>query len=183
MSKSNGNGKLKKTPLAEKSTPTPGGIIRRGQRRPYRKATRMRIERRVEELVAYMQKNPLASRFAIYKRFCKRWDVHWLTIDKVYIIRARQRLREIVGFTKNEAREITLGVVMRVLNEKDPRVRLKAAKAFAEITNCMPPKRTEFSGPEGGPIEIAASARPLVSVSTERLKQLANMNIKQKEDE
>ena len=160
-----------KPPLAEETTWTPEGPIRKGNRKPYRKATLEDIELRVTELAEWLQAHPFASRFQVYKQFCKKWKLTWKIIDGYYIGRARKRNKELLRFTVEDAREVGLGVVVRMLDHPAPRIRLRAVKAFTEITGCDAPRRMELTGPGGGPIQT--EARPLADISDDRLRELA----------
>jgi len=160
-----------KPPVAQRTQRTANGVIRKGDRVPYRKASNEVIEQRVEQLVKYYQLHPFATRFDVHKRFCPKWKVQWDVVDRIYITRARKLTRERAQLNVNDAREKCLGVVMRHMDHPNPKIALLAVKTMAEITGIEAPKRTELTGPNGGPIQ-AQAMRPLVDISTEQLRQL-----------
>lgn len=172
------NGKPKRPPkspepIAEVSQQLPNGKwIRKGTKTPFRKADAVERDDRIQELAEFIMRHPFASRKKMSDRFCPRWGCSWKTIQWSYVEPARNRVRILASMTKDEAREKALGVVMRLMDHPNTKVRLRAVVAFSRITGIEAPTRTELSGPGGGPIQ-AQSVRPLADLSAEDLRKLA----------
>lgn len=133
-----------------------------------RKCTEQERDRRVELVAQLLAARK--TRHEIYALMQRRFKLHWRTVDDVYIVRARRLLREQSGMTAQQAKEVGVAVILDVLRDASPAVRLKAEQRLAEVYGYDSPRRHELSGPEGGPVETAD-----VPLSPERLRELADM--------
>ena len=154
--------KPSKPPVVLVTTRTPEGTIRKGTRIPYRKPTAEVVEQRVEALAAYIRANPLANRFELHRKFCKKFGVAWDSIDKMYTPRARKLITKQASVSKEEAREVGLGVVTRLLNDPDKKIRLMAEKAYREIVGYAAPAQHRIGGPDGQPLPAPTSSATTV---------------------
>ncbi len=159
-----------KAPLATKSIRTPEGVIRPGTRKPFRKATRIEVEERVELIAAYMRVNPLCTKWDIHRKFVKKFNIHYAHLDQVYVPRAREILVKQAKITKDQAKEVGVNLILTLLSHHEPKVRLAAEKRLAEIYGYNAPTRIESSGPDGGPIQV--EERPLEEIPSDRLRTI-----------
>jgi hypothetical protein len=145
-----------------------GGIIRPGQKKPYRKASQKEIQERIEYVADLLVKEK--TRCEIH-RICKRkWDLHWVTIDSMYIIRAKRWLVERCSITAAQAKSKGLNVLVDVLRTGNNSERLKAERRLAEVFGYDAPRRMEVTGKDGEPL---LKERPFRNVPTEELIRLA----------
>ena len=158
MSKNNGD----KPPKATKAIKTPEGIIRRGTRVPFKKCTAQVMEQRVEEVAAYIRRNPLASRFALHKEFCPKFKVNWDVIDNSYVKRARALLAKMSNMSAVDARALGLSVVLELMDSPDQKIRLQAEKSFREIHGYAAPTQQRIGNPDGSPM-AATVVQPIVN--------------------
>lgn len=118
---------------------------------PRRKPTAQEHAERIDFVAARVART--CTRSEIHSAFRKRWAwVHWKTIDN-YIVRAREQLRRQASMSKDDAKQIGLGVILGVMKEGKPIERIRAEERLAAIMGYDAPKRTEVSGPGGLPIQ------------------------------
>ena len=154
-----------KPPVAKRTIRKPDGtVIRKGTRKPYRKATNLQIEERVEELAAYYRRHPLASRFQLHKQFVGpgKWDVHWAHFDQVYIFRARKLNRKLAEIPRAEAKAVGNAVIADLLDHDDPKVRVAAEKAYRDIHGYGAPTHVRVGNPDGSPQAPAVVAPTVI---------------------
>jgi hypothetical protein len=127
-------------------------VVRRGQVKPYVKATNAEIEKRVEETAFLLARG--ASKTQLHETIGVKHNVHWKTVD-AYIGRAKKLLRERSNRTREDVRGDAVAFYQSVLlNSKTTTVeKIKAQTRLDEIFGIDAPRRTELSGPEGGPIQ------------------------------
>lgn len=151
--------------LNRKSTAAKPGIIRPGQKRPFKKSTREEVDRRVEVVAQYLVQRK--TRFEIHDLVCKKWDITWSVVDSTYIPYARKLLAKQSSKTVEQARLDGIAVLEDVLKTGNNRERIAAEDRLAEIFGYNAARRTEISG------SLAVEdERPFEKVSTERLRQL-----------
>ncbi len=156
---------------AQKNAP-----IRRGQRVPFRKCTEAERNERIELLARYMGEHPLATKGELKAWFQKTFKLKYRqALD--YITRARTTLRKRSQMSSDEMKQIGVNVLMPLLDSTDQRVRILAERRLAEIGGYDAPRRHEMTGAGGGPIAVE-DRTPLKDVSSERLRELANMPCK-----
>lgn len=71
------------------------------------------------------------------------------------MVRAREQLHNQASLTKSEAMEIGLSVILGVIKTGKPGERIRAEERLASIMGYDAPKRSEYSGPGGLPIQTA----------------------------
>jgi hypothetical protein len=127
-------------------------VLRRGQRKPYVKATNAEIARRVET-VARLLGDKQATRTEIHDYCRQNYGVVWQTAER-YVRRAQEFLLQRAGKTKeqvfSEAVVFNEGVLR---NDKATiRERLIARHELNELFGIYPRRRTEISGSEAAPL-------------------------------
>ena len=116
-----------------------------------KKATNEVIEQRVDLIADYLRENPLSTRGKIHKRFCGKFKLHWVTVDR-YVIRARNILRKQANVKLEDGRVMGLGVLYNLLNDKNHGIRVKAETRMADILGYNAPTQTRIGSPDGSPL-------------------------------
>lgn len=160
--------------LTGKSIATPNGKIRPGNRKPFRKAT-LEEQAEIIDFVAKLLVRQ-ASKFEIHKAVETKFGKSWQQTDVVYLTRAREQVRKAASITKDQAREIGLGVLLDVVKTEKGNVRVNAERRLSEIFGYNAPTRTELTGADGGPI-ATKEENPLAGASIERLRELASLDM------
>lgn len=96
----------------------------------------------------------LLTRTQIHRACEEKWGVHWRSADR-YMVRAKELLRERCRMPKDEARELGLTVILDCLKSPNASIRLRAEERLAMITGYEPPRRSEITGADGGPVAVA----------------------------
>lgn len=138
--------------LTGKTIITPLGKIRPGRRKPFHKATRQ-VQDEIIDFVAKLLTRQ-ASRYEIHKAVEAKFDLGWDQTDRTYIPRAKEQIRKATSISKDQAREIGLGVLLDVVKTEKGNVRVNAERRLSEIFGYNAPTRTELSGPDGGLIPL-----------------------------
>jgi hypothetical protein len=121
--------------------------------KPRRKPTAAEHAERVDFVATMLAR--LCTRSEIHKAVKEKYgDLHWRTADR-YMVRAREQLHKQASLTKSEAMEIGLSVILGVIKTGTPTVRIRAEERLASIMGYDAPKRSEYSGPGGLPIQTA----------------------------
>ena len=123
--------------------------------------TREAQEKRVDLIVKYLRGNPIASRFDLHKKFCKKFNLSWRQVEELSS-RARLRIKKESKITTEEAKAIGLGIVSKWLSDVNPIVALKAERAFASIHGYEAPAQTRIGSPDGSPLPQTVVA-PIVN--------------------
>lgn len=135
------------------------------------KSTAKEVTNRLDEVTDYLCSG--YRRNEITDKMCAKYGIHWRTVDR-YMVRAREILMEELGKPKDEHRSDVLGEYQQILHTEDATHsdKLQALKGKREMLGLDAPKRTELSGPDGGPI-ATKEENPLKGVPVPRLRQLA----------
>lgn len=144
------------------------GVIRPGQRKPFRKATARQIQERIEFVADLIVKEK--TRCEIHRAVKRRYNVEYLNCDLIYVKRAREWLRERCNITAAQAKSKGLNVLVDVLRTGNNSERLKAERRLAEVFGYDAPRRMEVTGKDGEPL---LKERPFRNVPTEELIRLA----------
>jgi hypothetical protein len=181
---------MKRPTLTEPPRKSP--VIRRGETKPYVKPTNAELARRIET-VARLLGDKQATRTEIHDYCARNYGVVWQTAE-TYTRRAREFLLQRAGKTKDtvlgEAVVFYEGVLRaeqrRVIVKEggEPRVtgttvgeKLVARDKLNELFGIYPPRRAEVSGPEGAPVQVAATA-PMSAQLIERLRYAYKEKVK-----
>jgi len=154
-----------------KATWTPDGPVRPGQRTPFRKATQEEIERRVEYCAKLMVPG-LKTKTEIHDAMRRKYGLHWVTVDQLYIIRAEKWLRERAEITAARAKRTGVNVLLDIMRTGTNGERLRAERALAEIYGYNAPRRHEVTGADGKPL-VPPTDDKLKAMTTEDLLRLA----------
>ena len=144
-------------------------IIRKGQKKPFKKATAEEVEERVEftsRLVIRMY-----SKTEIHKCLKEKFDVEWRMVD-IYIARAKKFLQKQANMSRDDAKQIGVNTLLDVMRTGKPSERTSAERRLAEIFGYDAPRQFRVTTPEGQPFEVKDN-RPLEKVPTQRLIELA----------
>jgi hypothetical protein len=135
-----------------------------------KKATNEVIEQRVDQMAKYLREHPLASRFDLHKKFCRKFGLVWQTVD-VYADRARRLLRRESNMTPDQARGLGVGVLHNLLNDRNPAIRIKAEQSLRDIFGYSAPTQHRIGSPDGSPLPSTVVA-PTVIFEVVNKKQL-----------
>jgi hypothetical protein len=87
----------------------------------------------------------------------QQWDVSTRQIQR-YIRQADELLAESLDMDRERSLRLHVAtrrsLLARALNDGDTRTALAIVKDAAELAGLYPPRRTELSGPKGGPVEV-----------------------------
>lgn len=146
--------------LTGKTIVTPEGKIRPGNRKPMKKATLEQMEERIDFCLKLLIRG--ATTAEIHKAMADRFDIHWRTIDDIYIVRARKLRQERAGISNGEARDFVITNLLDVVKTEKGSVRVSACAQLSEIFGCYAPKHHRFADPDGKALAPAIIA-PVVN--------------------
>ena len=117
--------------------------------------TEQEHEERVELVVKLMV--VLARKWEIKRALDMKYgDISARTVER-YMSRAREKLREYQGKSKEELLAESVGYYASILKSTDPKVtardKMFARQRLDELFGLQAPMRHELSGPDGGPIQ------------------------------
>lgn len=165
--------KPEKPPKVTERTVLPDGrVIRKGQRKPYRKCTEEERDNRIHALAEYWNKNPLASSYQLRRWVQNKYNLNHNT-GSIYVGRARELVRKQSSVSREEILDLVVPKLMRLTQNKLPRIAVAACRELINIAELGASKKIELSGPEGGPIVTKDETDPLYGISIERLKEIA----------
>ncbi len=146
--------------LTGKTIVTPQGKVRNGQRKPFKKAN-LKEQAEIIDFVANMLIRQ-ASRYEIHKAVESQFGKSWDQTDRSYVTRAKEQIRKATNITKDQAREIGLGVLLDVVKTEKGNVRVNAERRLSEIFGYNSPTQHRIGDPSGQPISPAVIA-PIVN--------------------
>ena len=111
------------------------------------KSTNAEIEERIEAIAQYIMANPLVSNFDIHKQFCDKFQKDWRQVDR-YTTRARALIKKLIDMGRDEAAQLGKTVLLNLLQDSDPKVRLAAEESWRKIFGYGAPNQSglEVSG-------------------------------------
>jgi hypothetical protein len=128
------------------------------------------IDARIDEVVAILSAQANISKYALRERLAKEWKCHWQTVDRI-VRRAREELLKRLKRDKEEFRCDALTSLERETQHPDAKVRLAAWAQIREMCGLDEARRTEISGPKGGPI-VTKEENILANLSPGALSRL-----------
>lgn len=137
-----------------------GVVIRKGNRKPYKKATNEQIEARIIEIAQLIRNGK--NRIQIHKICCDKFGVRWDQIDKLYVPRAKKWLRDRARITPEEARAKGIDRLLEIIETGTPREIIAAESRIAEIMGYNAPKQHRLGGPDGKPLPPAVVAPTVI---------------------
>ena len=154
-------------------TPQPAkdnGKIRPGQKRPFHRGTSKEIEKRVEFICLCIGKG--LTKYAMKQAFRSQFgDMSARQIEN-YIARAREIIVKQSNRSRDEVRADSLAFYRNIIaTEKAPVVRIKAQERIDQIYGIDAPRRSELSGPLGGPIKTEETVA-LPEMSEAKIREL-----------
>lgn len=134
------------------------------------------IEERVSEMIDLLSKDRNIHRCQLHKEFCKKWNVHWKTVDRV-VGRARAEIMQRLGRSKESFRADSLAFYEAKTCDTNLTAteQLRAQENIDKLLGLDAPKRTEITGKDGGPLTVEEK-NPLKDVPPERLRALAGLD-------
>jgi hypothetical protein len=146
-------------------------------RKPAIKPTEKERDDRVDELIDFIANRPAVSRYKIHRRFTKKWNVCWATVDR-YLSRAREALRTNLNRSKDEVRSNAVAFYEQIISNplEQTKDRIKSQQLLVELLGLAQPTKVEMSGPNQGPIITATTGLDneaksyIKSMSVEQLK-------------
>jgi hypothetical protein len=128
------------------------------------------VDARIDEIIAIFSAQANISKYALRKRLTKEWNCHWRTVDTI-AVRAREELLKRLKRDKEEFRCDALTSLERETQHPDAKVRLAAWAQIREMCGLDEARRTEISGPKGGPI-VTKEENILANLSPGALSRL-----------
>jgi uncharacterized protein (DUF1778 family) len=159
--------------LTGKTIVTPEGKIRPGQRKVLKKATREEMEDRIDFCLKLLVRGCTTAE--IHKNMAEKFNLHWRTIDEIYVVRAKKLRQERANISTGELRDFVITNLLDVAKVGKDAQRISACAELIDIGGFRAPRRTELTGAEGGPI-ATKEENPLAGASIERLRELAAMD-------
>lgn len=141
-----------KTPVATEATPTPHGIIRKGQRRPYYKPTRAESDARTEWIALKIAIQPNLTDGELKALVKERFNIAWnAALD--YIGRAKKLLADRANINKQQAQKIGVNALLDIIQNGSGSERNAAIRLWTDIFGNEAPKESRIGNPDGSPIE------------------------------
>ena len=135
--------------------------IRKGQKRPFIKATNEQIRERIEFVSRLLVKQ--LTRSEIHRAVCPKYNVVWRTADN-YIACAKKYLLQQAQMTSDEAKSVGINVLTSVFRDGKPGERVQAERRWAEIWGYNAPTVVRDSRLPGEAITITNPAPTLPQV-------------------
>jgi hypothetical protein len=132
-------------------------VVRKGQKKPYRKATQQEIDARIEFVASMLSSR--SRKAEIHKQCRKKFNVEWRMAD-YYITRAREIILERLRETKEIHRSKALALYEKVIHEGTPREATLAQERIDKLLGLEQPRALNIGGIEGSaPIKISETRR------------------------
>jgi hypothetical protein len=152
------------------------GIIRNGQRTPFRKCTEATRNERIEELANYWDRHPLARQGEL-KRFAKtNFKVGW-KMAEIYIGRAKQFRTDRARMPKRETADLCIATLLQIVHAGSNREKIHAVAQLVAISGLEAPRRLEHSGPKGQPIVTKQETDTIPRLTRERALEVLSMAV------
>lgn len=134
------------------------------QKQLSRKSTDDEIARRIDYLTDLLATMPNVSRYKLHDKLGKKWKVGWRMIDE-YVARAREALLQRTNNNRNTIQSKAQAFYEAIISNplEETKTRLKAQQLLVELFGANAPRRTELSGPEGGPIQTENTNAEMVA--------------------
>lgn len=158
-------------PQKPQSKPDQGGIIRSGQKRPYKKATQEQVEERIAfvDLLLFSRRTRKAQ---IHKVMLIKYGIDWRQTDN-YIARARDNRLEMLRQTKEYHRCNSLALYEQILSTGTPREKIMSQERIDKLLGLESPRSISLGGIEGAPpIPVAGHRYDPKLLDVNKLKQL-----------
>jgi hypothetical protein len=132
--------------IEKERCPAQEGIIRPGQTTPYRKATNAEIGRRIEHTAVLLANG--YTKTEIHAALKEKFGLHWSTVERMYMPRAREVLLKAADKTREEVRGEAVWFYRQILRNPRARVceQIQARRRIDDIYGIDAPRRTEQVG-------------------------------------
>lgn len=158
--------------LTGKTIVTPQGKIRKGQRKPYHKATLEEVEDRIDYCLKLIIRG--CTKAEIHRQMRDKFNVDWQVVDSIYIVRAEKLRRERAAMSTGEARDFVVTNLLDVAKIGKDSARISACAELSQIFGCYAPRKSEFSGPGGKPIQTEDVSSELKGLDKATLRSIVD---------
>lgn len=134
--------------------------VRKGQKTPFRKATLVQQQQRIDDLVAYLRKHPVATTAELKNFAKKRFNLQW-QMALIYIARAKDHIRKESRMTKERGREIIIPKLVHLIEHGKDMIVCKASAQLADILGIKEPTKFAIGGDATAPPIKTADETPL----------------------
>jgi hypothetical protein len=131
--------------------------IRPGQCRPYRKATNVEIQERVEWLALTVAIQPTLKDGELKAMAKEKFNLHWTTA-LIYIHRAKKLLADRANITKEQAKKIGVNALLDTILNGNASERNAALRLWFDMFGLDAAKQFRLGDPDGKPIAPAVIA-------------------------
>ena len=158
--------------LTGKTIVTPDGKkVRPNNRNPFKKSTLEEQEQRIDFCLKLLIRG--FSKAEIHKAMSEKYNIHWRTIDDIYIVRAEKLRRERAAISSGDMRDTIITTLLDCLKTEKGNVRINASDKLALIFGCYAPRQTHVTTPVGQPFQMEdLTDNP--TLPKERLREIVN---------
>lgn len=118
-----------------------------------RKTTRLEYDERVDFVLSLMVR--CATRGQIHQACRERYGTVWRTADR-YVSRAKEQMAKNATVNREQMRAESLAVYESIIRgPASPSAKIRARERIDQLFGLEAPRRSEISGPEGGPVAVA----------------------------
>ena len=118
-------------------------------------------EARVDLIAKYLREHPIASRFDINRKFCKKFNLTWQWVQEL-TSRARKQLEKEARISPEKCRQMGVNTLTKLIDSKSEMIRIKAERSLAAIMGYDMPTQTRIGNPDGSPLPATIIA-PIVN--------------------
>lgn len=152
-----------KPPLLKESVKQEDGTtIRKGNRRPYKRAPYSEINLRIAAIALLVRKG--LTNFQIHDLACPKYDISWQQCD-VYIRKSKEYLKERAGISVEQAKNKGLDMLLDRMEKGNDGIKLAAERRVSEIMGYNAPTKIAPTTPDGTepyqPLVIAVNPEEL----------------------
>ncbi|MDE2020715.1 MAG: hypothetical protein KGJ13_10300 [Patescibacteria group bacterium] len=108
-------------------------VIRRGQKKPFVKATLKEQEERIEWLAKEFAKNPAMGKHEAHRIMLKRYNITWSTVDSIYIPRAKKLLHLRTDLTTGEVQDLVSNTLIEEVPKMKGAAKVAALRLLCDI--------------------------------------------------
>lgn len=148
-------------------------VIRRGQKKPFVKATLKQQEERIEWLAKQYAANPAMGKYEAHRIMAKRYNLHWRTIDEIYIVRAKKLLQTRARINSEQVKDLVVNVLLEEVNKMKGAAKVSALRLLGDIFGIVVSKHQIGGLTDAPPIKTKEEPNPLAGVPVDRLKEIA----------
>lgn len=170
-------------PKATQSTPTPEGIIRKNNRRPFKRSTLNELADKTEQVRKWLILR--LSKHEIHRKFERKYKQHWNACD-IHIQRARALLVDLhkkpIEMAKDDAVAYYESVIAS--NKSSEMAKMRAQENLDKIYGAASALKVNIGDPDGNPIPgvIVAPTVTFVLPAKTQIEDAIETQIEDKND-